>query len=124
MSEANVRELLAAASSLKYYSIEEACDDFLQQRLNKSNCLRMLNLAFLYSLGDLTDEALHMAAQHFMELSDGFDFHQMDVDQLATLISRDDIKVRFLLIQVISDQGARCPPACLGKKYNGTPYLI
>lgn len=95
MSEGNVRELLAAASSLKYYTIEEACDEFLRRRLNKSNCLRMLNLAFMYALNDLTDEALRLSALHFTELSGGFDFHQTDNDQLTAIISRDDIKVRI-----------------------------
>ena len=88
-----MRELLAAAASLKYATIEEACDEFLRRRLTRSNCLRMLNLAFTYSLAELTDEALQMASLNFMELSDGFDFYQMDVDQLVALLDGDGVMV-------------------------------
>ena len=92
INEANVRELLAAAASLKIYAIEEACADFLRTRLNLSNCLRMLNLAYTYSLEDLEEDAMKIAAMNFIDISDGYDFKQLDFVHIVSLLQRDDLK--------------------------------
>ena len=65
VSDANVRELLVGASRLRFYAVELACGDFLRERLNKHNCLRMLNLAATYNLASLREESLREAAEHF-----------------------------------------------------------
>lgn len=72
--ESNVRDLLAAAALLRFYAIETACQEFLRDRLDKSNCLRMLKLAHAYNLIDLVEGAMELAAKHFLELSEGFVF--------------------------------------------------
>ena len=51
----------------------------------------MLTTAFTYDLRDLENAALHVAARHFLEISDGFDYQQLDVEQLISLLERDDI---------------------------------
>lgn len=93
VNESNVRELLASASYLRFYAIEEACGEVLSEQLNIYNCLRMLPLGFAYNLTSLTERALKMAAEHFMELSEGFDFLQLEYHHLASVLARDDLKV-------------------------------
>lgn len=93
ISESNVRDLLVAASHLRFYAVEQVCGDFLKSRLNHSNCLRMLNLAVTYGLFDLVEESLHIAAANFIQVSDGFDYQQLEIDHIVMLLERDDIKV-------------------------------
>ena len=92
INESNVREILAASANLKFYAIEDACGSFLKDRLNVSNCLRMLNMAFTYHLKDLVDTSLQTAAKNFMEVSDGFDFQHLSLEELLCLIQRDDVQ--------------------------------
>ena len=93
ITEENVRDILQGASKIKFYAVEEGCGAFLKERLNSGNCLRMLALANTYHLTDLVDASLHTAAQNFPEVSEGFDFLQLEVDQVVTLLIRDDLKV-------------------------------
>lgn len=93
LCEATVRELLSGASNLRFFAVEEACGQFLKERLSTHNSLRMLNLAFAYNLTDLADQALQLAAQNFMVTSEGFDYLQMDIDQLLMFLARDDVSV-------------------------------
>lgn len=101
ISESNVRELLVAAAYLKFYAVEQACGDFLQSRLNQSNCLRMLNLAVTYDLLDLSEESLHLASVNFMQVTEGFDFLHLEIEQVIMLLERDDIKVILIIMIII-----------------------
>ena len=92
INESSVRDLLAVATRLKFRAIEDACGEFLSNRLGKFNCLRMLTVAITYSLPHLGDRALAIAAKHFLEVSTGYDFYQLEVDHLASLLVRDDLQ--------------------------------
>ncbi|CAH1795785.1 unnamed protein product [Owenia fusiformis] len=94
LNELNVREVLAAAKYMKFYSIEDACSEFLGEHLNKTNCLRMLNLAFTYRLNGLTEKCLKEAAEHFSQLASGIDFLQMESEHVLALLARDEVNVK------------------------------
>ena len=92
ITDKTVRHILYAAHFLKIFSIEVSCTEFLSSRLNKSNCLRLLNLGFTYHLSDLVDAALHIAAQNFIEVSESFDYCNLDIGYLVSLLCRDDLE--------------------------------
>lgn len=91
LCEANVRNLLIAAARLRFFAVEQVCGTFLQERLHRHNCIRMLNLAATYNLPALRDEALKTAAANFSEVAQGYDFLELELEQLGTFLGRDDI---------------------------------
>ena len=93
ITEDNVQELLAAAVYLRYYSIKDACTQYLFSRLSVPNCLNKLRLAKSFELESLSAEALKLASTNFLDVTCGYDFYQMDAQHLVELLGRDDLKV-------------------------------
>ncbi|KAL3865788.1 hypothetical protein ACJMK2_043143 [Sinanodonta woodiana] len=88
---ANVDDLLAAATLLGMYFIQEACEEFLMEHVEKDNCLQLLDTAFKSNLCKLAEKALGVAAKHFHSISKKAIFLHLPVEQLMALLKRDDI---------------------------------
>ena len=89
--QSNVMDLLAASARLRYQAVEEACSDFLVDRLSVTNCLRIFHIASDYGLSGLLPVVLAFSANNFMEVTQGPDYTDLDIDQLRMLLARDDI---------------------------------
>jgi len=96
LSDSNVKDLLIGASRLRMFAIEKACGQFLQNRLNKHNCIRLLNLAATYNLDKMKEEALKLASEYFIDISQGHDFYDLELELVTLLLSRDDLRAEEL----------------------------
>lgn len=86
VSENIVEQTLHAASRLGFYLIQEACEEFLMENTNLKNCLKMLERAFKFSLGKLTEKSLEIAAKYFKVISKRSRFKELPVEQMVSLL--------------------------------------
>lgn len=106
----NVESLLAAASSMELISLEEKCEQFLEERLDDENCLQNLIFADRYNLLKLkaiafksvcenfekisTDDMLHLGAEIFVELikSDGIRASETQIfNRVVKWVQKDEV---------------------------------
>jgi hypothetical protein len=93
VTEGNVQALLAAAGQLQLPWVMETACEFLQHRLEPSNCLSIASLADTHSCPPLQAAAEAVALQRFSEVVDSPDFLELPVLQLIRLLSSDELNV-------------------------------
>ena len=87
-----------AASHLKYHAVEDACDEYLRLQVNKENCSDFLTLGYVHGLRGLCESCFKIMADNFEDLARGPDFLQLNVDQIVTLLGRNDLKAKNELV--------------------------
>ncbi|KRT79136.1 BTB And C-terminal Kelch domain containing protein [Oryctes borbonicus] len=91
--EDNVEILLATACLMQLRNVVEACSRFLAQQLHPSNCLGIAVFAEHQACTSLLQEANAYTSQHFMEVIRNQEFLQLSVEQMAILLSSDELNV-------------------------------
>ncbi|XP_019759290.2 kelch-like protein 4 isoform X1 [Dendroctonus ponderosae] len=91
--EDNVETLLATACLMLLHEVVEACSRFLGHQLDPSNCLGIAIFAEHQSCISLLNEANAYTNQHFMQVISNQEFFQLNVNQMCTLLSSDDLNV-------------------------------
>lgn len=89
----NIVEITKAATMLQFTMIQENCADFLSNVLCVSNCLGIREIADLYNMVRLRDEAHALILEHFTELSKCDEFYQLSECELTSLLECDEINV-------------------------------
>eukprot|EP00061_Rhincodon_typus_P015753 g43610.t1 len=93
LSDANVKEVLAAASLLQIPSVFTVCVSFLHQRLGLSNCLAVFRLGLMLDCPRLAVAARDLACEHFPLVSKDPDFLGLSAAELTAIISSDSLNV-------------------------------
>ncbi|OWF46970.1 kelch-like protein 9 [Mizuhopecten yessoensis] len=91
LTEGNVEEILRVATSLGFFLIQDACEEFFMDHLDLKNCLQMLDTAFKYSLNRLSDKALGLSAKNFRSVTKRQKFKDLPMEQVVALYKRDDL---------------------------------
>ena len=86
----NVQFLLEAANYLGIEFVQRACTDFiLDENLDADTCLGALQIADMFALESLKEEAKHYALRHFTEISIKQDFVNLPHHLLCELLSNE-----------------------------------
>ncbi|KAG5880596.1 hypothetical protein JTB14_002401 [Gonioctena quinquepunctata] len=91
--EDNVETLLSTACLMLLHEVVEACSRFLAHQLHPSNCLGIAVFAEHQACTSLLQEANAYTSQHFMQVIRNQEFLQLNVEQMANLLSNDDLNV-------------------------------
>lgn len=91
----NVAEMMEAAEMMLFPDIKQSCAKFLENNLHlsASNCLMTRELADFHNLGMLKKRAHNLVLDHFVEVSQGDDFLQLNAKRLSALLSEDELDV-------------------------------
>lgn len=93
-AESTIEDILSVASRLGFCLVMDICEDFLINHISKENALRYLDLSFRYGLDHLSDRALGFVADNFKLIAKHHDFLHLPVEQLISLLKRDDLNTR------------------------------
>jgi hypothetical protein len=93
VTEDNVQALLAASGQLQLPWVQEVACEFLQHRLEPSNCLAIAALADTHTCPSLLTAAQTVALHHFSEVVESPDFLELHAAQLMELLSSDELNV-------------------------------
>lgn len=94
LTESNIDNILCASAFLGFFPVQEACEQFLVDLLKDDNCLHMLGIAFTYKLLNLSEKSLTIAAQNFAKITESNQFLQLPIEQMSSLLSRNDIRTK------------------------------
>lgn len=83
-----VDNILAGAKELKIESLLAPCNELLEEILNESNCLQMLQLAEEYDLIPLQEKVLVLVNEKLPMICKSFEFYQMDIDSVRRLFRK------------------------------------
>ncbi|XP_013408733.1 kelch-like protein 26 [Lingula anatina] len=89
----NVEEVLAAASHLQMTDVVRLCCEYLEMAITEENCVDILNLAELYSLLQMKEQAMLFILEHFESISTADQFNSLNHTQMAALLDRNHLKV-------------------------------
>ncbi|XP_076814560.1 kelch-like protein 28 isoform X1 [Clavelina lepadiformis] len=95
LTKKNVNEILQAASLMRIEALLGIAVKFLLEDLKPTNCLYYRNLGQLYSLEALVEQAVACMIQNFEEVSQNEDFCHLEISELESLVSSNDIKVDY-----------------------------
>ncbi|XP_072432437.1 kelch-like protein 40b isoform X2 [Chiloscyllium punctatum] len=93
LSDANVKEVLSAASLLQIPSVFTVCVSFLHQRLGLSNCLAVFRLGLMLDCPRLAVAARDLVCEHFPLVSKDPDFLGLSAAELSAIASSDSLNV-------------------------------
>ncbi|XP_060681167.1 kelch-like protein 40b [Hemiscyllium ocellatum] len=93
LSDANVKEVLSAASLLQIPSVFTVCVSFLHQRLGLGNCLAVFRLGLMLDCPRLAVAARDLACEHFPLVSKDPDFLGLSAAELSAIASSDSLNV-------------------------------
>ncbi|XP_076815316.1 kelch-like protein 12 [Clavelina lepadiformis] len=88
-----VGEVLQAASLLRILELQDIINEYLVEALKPSTCLSFRNLGRIYSLENVVVEAEKCLKEKFQEVSVQADFCNLEVTEVESLISSDEITV-------------------------------
>ncbi|CAC5412253.1 KLHL31 [Mytilus coruscus] len=91
LTDGNTESVLAAASKLGFFNVKDVCEEFLVSTATLKNCLRMLDIAFRFSLNNLCDTSLEISAKSYKLISRRSRYKELPVDQIMALLKRDDL---------------------------------
>lgn len=93
INEDNVQQLLKASSILQLTEIVTACCTFLKGQLHVTNCLGIATFAQAHGCTSLGDRAMEYVQDNFMEVAEGEEFVQLNLENISALLNSDLIQV-------------------------------
>ncbi|KAE9544774.1 hypothetical protein AGLY_000316 [Aphis glycines] len=93
ITESNVKVLLAAANLLQLDYVKNVCAEFLQTRLDASNCLGIKEFADSYDCMELSTSSQTYIKNQFLEVIDNDEFLSLSSLEVIKLISCNDLLV-------------------------------
>ncbi|XP_055349187.1 kelch-like protein 2 [Paramacrobiotus metropolitanus] len=93
VAEENVEPLLVAALFLDFAPVVRMCWDFLESRLNASNCLRVQCLAGMHHNPRLAEKAHIYILQNFVRVAKTQDFLLINPEKIMELLASDNLFV-------------------------------
>jgi len=92
LTQANVEDVLRAASFFQIYSLRNACCKYLTQLLHTDNAIGIYNFAEQFSCSQLQEAAFRYILHNFGLVSVGEEFLSLDTETLIKVISEDKLK--------------------------------
>lgn len=86
ITEDNVNALLDASHLMEMKLITQQCDEYLSDKINTSNCFRIIALAKKYDLSELLISSTNFIYKHFEQIYKSDEFSGLDVSQLTEII--------------------------------------
>ncbi|KAM8952237.1 kelch-like protein 4 [Pelodytes ibericus] len=93
LKEDTIESLLAAACLLQLSQVIEVCCNFLMKQLHPSNCLGIRSFGDAQGCIDLLRVAHSYTMEHFIEVIRNQEFLLLPANEIAKLLSSDDINV-------------------------------
>ncbi|ELU11601.1 hypothetical protein CAPTEDRAFT_136979 [Capitella teleta] len=86
----NVQSLVQACDQFDFERLKEACEQFLQDQIEPTNCIGLFRFAKLYRLNSLMESARHCMLQNFKEvLESSTEFLELSPNELIEYIADD-----------------------------------
>ena len=98
ISERNIMDIILAARQLRYFTVEQACDEYMQSLVTRKNCYSYLEFAVEQQFHGLAEACMRCIAEHFKDLTKGPKYLNLNIDQVVTLLSRDDLDAESELV--------------------------
>lgn len=89
----NVQDILSAASFLQIQELTRWCSDYLQCRMDYTNCLGFLTAAYQNNLPQLIESTTSFCLANFERIMDEEEFLKLDEDLLSKLLASDNLEV-------------------------------
>jgi len=89
----NVQSLLVGANFLHLANIKSACCEFIKRRLSIADALCIRQFAEQFSCRDLIATVNRFINKHFGKISQSAEFLQLPTDELADILTRDELNV-------------------------------
>ena len=96
ISRDNVQTLLEAANYLGIEFVKKSCGDFLKQGVDVKTCLGIWQLADVFALEGLSNEAKNYALRHFTQVCKEDEFLRLPIKLLTDLLSEEEI---FIVVE-------------------------
>ncbi|NXI44943.1 KLHL4 protein, partial [Galbula dea] len=93
LKEDTIESLLAAACLLQLSQVIEVCCNFLMKQLHPSNCLGIRSFGDAQGCAELLKVAHTYTMEHFTEVIKNQEFLLLPANEIAKLLSSDDINV-------------------------------
>ncbi|XP_028334228.1 kelch repeat and BTB domain-containing protein 12 isoform X3 [Physeter macrocephalus] len=93
ISNANVQTVAVAAYFMQMEEVFSACQKYMMDHMDASNCLGIYHFAKQIGAEDLADQSKKYLFQHFAEVSLHEEILETEVHQLLTLIKSDDLNI-------------------------------
>ncbi|NXN08824.1 KLHL4 protein, partial [Indicator maculatus] len=93
LKEDTIESLLAAACLLQLSQVIEVCCNFLMKQLHPSNCLGICSFGDAQGCSELLKVAHTYTMEHFTEVIKNQEFLLLPANEIAKLLSSDDINV-------------------------------
>lgn len=93
LREDTIESLLSASCLLQLSSVVQACCSFLMKQLHPSNCLGIRSYADAQGCHDLHRAAHNYTMEHFLDVVGGQEFLLLPMEEMARLLTSDDINV-------------------------------
>lgn len=93
ISVGNVQSILCAASVFQIDHLKEACSEFMIKQLSAHNCLGIKSFADGHGCSELMELAHRHSLSRFTEVSKSEEFLMLDVNQVADMLCRDNLRV-------------------------------
>ncbi|NXE62958.1 KLHL4 protein, partial [Calcarius ornatus] len=93
LKEDTIESLLAAACLLQLSQVIEVCCNFLMKQLHPSNCLGIRSFGDAQGCSELLKVAHTYTMEHFIEVIKNQEFLLLPANEIAKLLSSDDINV-------------------------------
>ncbi|XP_014663721.1 PREDICTED: kelch-like protein 28 [Priapulus caudatus] len=93
ISQANVQSLLPVANLLQLGTLKEACCRYLSAQLDHANCIGIARFSEMHACRELAGKAEAYVLQNFEEVCKGEEFLQLSEEQVAGILSSDDLNV-------------------------------
>ena len=93
ITEANLGEILHASSMFQLTNFVQACETFMLDVLNNSNCCSFWELSNLYSFKKAMENINEVFLNNFEEIKIHPSFLKLDMDTVSQILSSDELQV-------------------------------
>ena len=99
----NVEEVLSAATHLQVSDAVELCSKYIESYITIDNCVDVINLAELYSLGGTNRNCQNFMLENFELVAKSGQYHKLTHTQLSQLLGENGLQVasEFHLFELV-----------------------
>lgn len=90
ITDANIMEIVAAASVMNLVRIEQMCEQFWNDKLRVANCVEIFGCADKYSFLDLRQKSLDFICEHFVDVAPS-DLQELEFEFIAEVLKCNEI---------------------------------